>query len=99
MDIHMDELLQATIDEGGSDLHVRAYVPPTLRVHGELLPLADEPLSEDDTLLREILFNPHTKPKVEMIRAELKQLIQIIDDRDEDAMTGYLTKIRRNIES
>jgi prephenate dehydrogenase len=56
-------------------------------------------LSEDDTLLREILFNPHTKPKVEMIRAELKQLIQIIDDRDEDAMTGYLTKIRRNIES
>ena len=50
MDIHMDELLQATIDEGGSDLHVRAYVPPTLRVHGELLPLADEPLSEDDTL-------------------------------------------------
>ena len=56
-------------------------------------------LSEDDTLLREILFNPHTKPKVEMIRSELKQLIQIIDDRDEAAMTAYLTKIRRNIES
>ena len=54
-------------------------------------------LSEDDTLLREILFNPHTKPKVEMIRAELKELIQIIDDRDEQAMTAYLTKIRRNI--
>ena len=56
-------------------------------------------LSEDDTLLREILFNPHTKPKVEMIRSELKELIQIIDDRDEEAMTAYLTKIRRNIES
>ena len=54
-------------------------------------------LSEDDTLLREILFNPHTKPKVETIRAELKQLIQIIDDRDEDAMTTYLTRIRKNI--
>jgi len=54
-------------------------------------------LSEDDTLLREILFNPHTKPKVEMIRSELKQLIQIIDDRDEDAMTAYLTRIRKNI--
>ena len=56
-------------------------------------------LSEDDTLLREILFNPHTKPKVEMIRSELKQLIQIIDDRDEEAMTAYLTRIRRNIEN
>ena len=55
-------------------------------------------LSEDDTLLREILFNPHTKPKVENIRTELKELLQIIDDRDEDAMTAYLTKIRKNIE-
>ena len=54
-------------------------------------------LSEDDTLLREILFNPQTKPKVEMIRSELKELIQIIDDRDEEAMTAYLTRIRRNI--
>ncbi|MBR1683038.1 MAG: prephenate dehydrogenase [Bacteroidaceae bacterium] len=56
-------------------------------------------LSEDDTLLREILFNPHTKPKVERIRTELKELIQIIDDRDEEAMTTYLTRIRRNIEN
>ena len=55
-------------------------------------------LSEDDTLLREILFNPHTKPKVENIRTELKELLQIIDDRDEDAMTAYITKIRKNIE-
>lgn len=55
-------------------------------------------LSEDDTLLREILFNPRTKSHVENIRAELKQLIQIIDDKDEDAMHAYLTKIRKNIE-
>ncbi len=55
-------------------------------------------LSEDDTLLREILFNPHTKPKVEGIRTELKQLLQIIDDRDEEAMTAYLTRIRKNIQ-
>jgi Tfp pilus assembly ATPase PilU len=48
MDITMNELLQATIDEGGSDLHIRAYMPPELRVHGELLPLADEALSEED---------------------------------------------------
>ncbi|MBQ9285794.1 MAG: prephenate dehydrogenase [Bacteroidaceae bacterium] len=55
-------------------------------------------LSEDDTLLREILFNPHTKPKVEGIRTELKRLLQIIDERDEEAMTAYLTHIRQNIQ-
>jgi prephenate dehydrogenase len=55
-------------------------------------------LSEDDTLLREILFNPRTKSHVENIRAELKQLIQIIDEKDEEAMNAYLSKIRKNIE-
>ena len=54
-------------------------------------------LSEDDTLLREILFNPRTKAHVEGIRAELKELIQIIDNRDEEALGKYLTKIRKNI--
>ncbi len=56
-------------------------------------------LSEDDTLLREILFNPHTKPQVENIRSQLKELIAIIDTRDEQAMNAYLTKIRRNIDN
>ena len=50
MDIHMEELLQATIDEGASDLHIRALMPPKLRVHGELWPLGDAVLSEEDTL-------------------------------------------------
>ncbi len=61
------------------------------------LAIARGVLSEDDTLLREILFNPRTKSHVEGIRAELKELIQIIDDRDEEALNGYLTKIRNNI--
>jgi len=54
-------------------------------------------LSEDDTLLREILFNPYTKPQVEQIRTEMKELIDIIDTKDEDRMQRYLTKIRANI--
>ena len=56
MDINMQELLQATIDEGASDLHVRALMPPKLRVHGELLPLSEESLTEEDSLrlVREI---------------------------------------------
>ena len=62
------------------------------------LKIARGVLSEDDTLLREILFNPKTKSHVEQIRAELKELIQIIDDRNEDALNQYLVKIRQNIQ-
>lgn len=61
------------------------------------LKIARGVLGEDDTLLREILFNPRTKSHVEGIRSELKELIQIIDDRDENALNAYLTKIRNNI--
>ncbi len=61
------------------------------------LKIAKGVLSEDDTLLREILFNPRTKTHVEGIRSELKDLIQIIDNRDEEALNAYLTKIRNNI--
>ncbi|MBQ7181856.1 MAG: prephenate dehydrogenase [Bacteroidaceae bacterium] len=61
------------------------------------LKIARGVLSEDDTLLREILFNPRTKSHVEQVRSELKELIQIIDDRDEEALNAYLTRIRKNI--
>lgn len=61
------------------------------------LAIAKGVLSEDDTLLREILFNPRTKSHVEHIRAELKDLIQIIDNRDEESLNAYLTRIRENI--
>lgn len=59
--------------------------------------IAEGVLSEDDCLLREILFNPYTKDQVEQIRAEMKELIAIIEDKDEERMQRYLTKIRANI--
>lgn len=54
-------------------------------------------LSEDDTLLREILFNPRTSGQVTKIREELKELIGIIDAKDEVALNQYLKKIREHI--
>ncbi|MDR1004655.1 MAG: prephenate dehydrogenase/arogenate dehydrogenase family protein [Prevotellaceae bacterium] len=54
-------------------------------------------LSEDDYLLQEILFNPRTPSQVENIRRELKQLLEIISDKDADGMKRYLTKIREKI--
>ena len=54
-------------------------------------------LNEDDYLLQEILFNPYTHDQVAQIRTELKELLEIIDQRDGDSMKGYLTKIRNNV--
>jgi twitching motility protein PilT len=41
--IDLDEILGELIDRGGSDLHLTAGVPPTVRVHGELEHLTDYP--------------------------------------------------------
>ncbi len=54
-------------------------------------------LSEDRTLLREILFNPHTSGQVSKIRQELKELIGIIDRKDETALNDYIDRIKQNI--
>ena len=32
----MSDLLQLVVQEGASDLHIRAYIPPVIRVHGVL---------------------------------------------------------------
>ena len=54
-------------------------------------------MNEDDYLLQEILFNPRTMPQVENIRRELKELLQILNDKDADGFKRYLTKIRGNV--
>ena len=51
-------------------------------------------LSEDDYLLQEILFNPRTPGQVANIRTELKNLLEIIENKDAEGMKKYLTKIR-----
>ena len=55
-------------------------------------------LGEDDYLLQEILFNPRTPAQVENIRLELKHLLEIISNKDAEAMKSFLTDIRRKIQ-
>lgn len=55
-------------------------------------------LSEDDYLLSEILFNPYTPKQVENIRAELANLLDIIEKKDTERMQDFLKKVRKNIE-
>lgn len=54
-------------------------------------------LGEDDGLLREILFNPRTSGQVSKIREELKSLLDIIDQKDEEGLNLYLKRIREHI--
>ena len=48
-EITIEDLLAATIEYGASDLHIRANMPPELRVHGELQPISEEDLAPEDT--------------------------------------------------
>ena len=54
-------------------------------------------MNEDDYLLQEILFNPFTSGQVAKIREALKELIDIIDHKDADAMKDFLARIRRHV--
>lgn len=53
-------------------------------------------LNEDETLLREILFNPNTSGQVGKIRDELKTLMDIIDHKDADALSHFIARIKAN---
>ena len=66
----------------------------TFKRHMEI---AQGVLNEDDYLLQEILFNPYTHDQVAQIRTGLKELLEIIDNRDAVGMKAYLTKIRDNV--
>lgn len=54
-------------------------------------------LSEDDHLLREIMFNPHTPKQLEKIQLQLAELQKIVENHDSEAMETFLTKLRNNI--
>ncbi|MBR2253772.1 MAG: prephenate dehydrogenase [Prevotella sp.] len=61
------------------------------------LRIAKGVLNEDDYLLQEVLFNPYTHDQDDQIRKELKELLEIIDNKDAKGMKAYLTKIRNNV--
>lgn len=47
----VDQLLAHLLEQGGSDLHLRAGSPPVIRVHGDLRPVAGLPrLTPDDVV-------------------------------------------------
>lgn len=61
--ILLDELLETTIQENASDLHLTVGVRPTIRVNGNLISIGTEKLNPADTekFAREILGNDFEK--------------------------------------
>ena len=51
-------------------------------------------LSEDDYLLTEILFNPHTPQQLEDIQKQLSILQKMVEEKDTSGMIKYLNAIR-----
>lgn len=49
MSTNLYELLQLTIQRGGSDLHITTGSPPQMRLHGKLSPVGNNELTASDT--------------------------------------------------
>ena len=54
-------------------------------------------MSEDDYLLQEILFNPHTGEQLKKIQQQLSRLQEIVNNRDSVEMKKYLDAVRENL--
>ena len=48
MDLMIEDLMEQLVEGGGSDLHIATGQPPYGRFSGELRPMAEEPLQEED---------------------------------------------------
>jgi twitching motility protein PilT len=69
--IDLDDLLVALVERGGSDLHLTAGIPPSIRVHGEITPMDDFPVCQPDDL-QKMLYSIMTQKQREQFENELE---------------------------
>lgn len=50
-----EKLLKIMVEKGGSDLFITAGVPPSIKIHGKIVPVTKQPLTPE--LCREIVFD------------------------------------------
>src|SRR5216117_4585827 len=56
----LDRFLSVIVKHGGSDLHIGEGQPPKMRVHGDIMPIRDEPISrEEATRMLSEICGPH----------------------------------------
>lgn len=63
------------------------------------LNIAEGLLSEDNFLISEILFGPHSAYQLERIKDQLSNLLDIIKEKDTDKLHQYLNDIKENMNS
>ena len=51
----IEQLLERVVKDGASDGFISAGAPPSIKVDGELLPISEQPLSEDEA--RELVLS------------------------------------------
>ena len=66
----------------------------TFRKHREI---AGGLLSEDDYLLAEILFNPHSMKQLERVISRMEFMRHVIRDRDYEEAITFFNKLRQNV--
>jgi twitching motility protein PilT len=68
--VTVDQLLTATVQMEGSDLHIKAESPPLVRVHGELFPLDYPPFTPEQS--RELSFSILSPEQIERFEEDLE---------------------------
>src|SRR5215211_4043989 len=68
--VTVDQLLTATVQMEGSDLHIKAESPPLVRVHGELFPLDYPPFTPEQS--RELSFSILSTEQIERFEEDLE---------------------------
>jgi twitching motility protein PilT len=64
--VEIAELLTFTKQQGASDLHLSAGLPPMIRLHGSLRRLKMDPLTQEET--RRILYSILTEEQRKRLR-------------------------------
>ncbi|KPJ70454.1 hypothetical protein AMJ51_01840 [Microgenomates bacterium DG_75] len=81
------KLLEITVNKGASDLHLVAQVPPILRIHGALFPIAGyEPLAKEQ--VRELVFS--------LVSEEQKEILLVNKELDFSVAFGDIARFRVN---
>ncbi len=75
-------------------MDAKAVPGTTFRKHAKI---AKGLLSEDDHLLSEILFNPHSLRQLEKITARLEYLKHMIREKEYEELKKFLDNLRKNI--
>ena len=60
MDLMIEDLMEQLVQGGGSDLHLATGQPPYGRFSGELRPMTDRPLAEEDC--NKLIFSRWSRP-------------------------------------